>query len=112
MIHGEYYPHNILVTSGRIYPIDWESVAIAAGEIDLAALTEDWSPELVRQCEQEYQQTRWGSACPPDFAQRLAAARLYLCFRWLGDRPQWTVMEDNLCYFERLRPLGVQLGII
>src|SRR5262249_40589955 len=30
IIHGEYYPHNILTRDGVIYPIDWESAAIAA----------------------------------------------------------------------------------
>ena len=44
MIHGEFYPGNILYEKGRICPVDWESAAIAAGELDLAALTEGWQP--------------------------------------------------------------------
>lgn len=40
VIHGEYTPANVLVRDGIIYPIDWESAAIAMGEIDLAILTD------------------------------------------------------------------------
>jgi len=38
VIHGEYYPNNILFCRGTIYPVDWEAAAVAIGEIDLASL--------------------------------------------------------------------------
>ena len=38
VIHGEYYPMNILFCQEAIYPVDWEATAIAVGEIDLASL--------------------------------------------------------------------------
>lgn len=109
IIHGEYYPHNILIRGDEIYPIDWESAAIGAGEIDLATLSDGWTNEITRQCESEYQKARWPHGCPPGFEERLAAARAYLCFRWLGDQPHWTLSESN--YFEQLRSAGRQLGI-
>jgi phosphotransferase family enzyme len=112
VIHGEYYPHNVLVSDGVIYPLDWESAAIAAGEIDLATLTEAWGPEIIRQCELKYQRTRWPEGSPGKFARRLAAARLYLCFRWLGDQPDWTLSEDNRSYFDQMRSAGEELGFI
>jgi len=112
VIHGEYYPHNVLTSGRAIYPIDWESAAIAPGEIDLATLTESWGPEFVRQCELAYQQARWGRAAPADFGRRLAAARLYLCFRWLGDQPEWTVGEGSRCYFEQLHSAAEELGLL
>ena len=112
VIHGEYYPHNVLVSDGVIYPLDWESAAIASGEIDLATLTEAWGPEIMRQCELKYQQARWGVTTAPEFSRRLAAARLYLCFRWLGDQPDWTVGEGGRCYFEQLHSLGEELGLL
>ena len=112
VIHGEYYPHNVLVSDGVIYPLDWESAAIAAGEIDLATLTEDWGPDIVQQCALEYRRTRWPEGSPAEFARRLAAAQLYLCFRWLGDQPNWTLAEGNRSYFEQMRSVGEELGFI
>jgi len=112
IIHGEYYPHNVLIKGGQIYPIDWESAAIAAGEIDLATLTEAWPPEIVGPCELEYQHARWPGGAPPEFNRRLAAARLYLSFRWLGDQPEWTVGSHNRFYFEQMHAAAEELGLI
>jgi hypothetical protein len=112
IIHGEYYPHNVLIKGGEIYPIDWESAAIAAGEIDLATLTEAWPPEIVGPCELEYQQARWPDGAPPEFHRRRAAARLYLSFRWLGEQPEWTRGAGNFFYFEQMRSAGEELGLI
>ncbi len=103
VIHGEYYSINVLIAGGRVYPVDWESTAIAVGEIDLACLTERWSEEWVREMELEYQRARWPEGVPPEFARTLAAARLYLIFRWLGDRPAWTTGEQCRWRFEQLR---------
>jgi hypothetical protein len=83
VIHGEYYPSNILFRAGKVYPIDWESAAVAAGELDLATLTENWGAKIERRCELEYQSTRWPEGTPADFGRRLCSARLYLQFRWL-----------------------------
>jgi len=112
VVHGEYYPHNVLLSDGVIYPLDWESAAVAAGEIDLATLTEAWNPEIVRLCELEYRRARWPDSSPGDFQRRLAAARLYLCFRWLGEQREWTLSEDNRFYFEQMLSLGKQLGFV
>ncbi len=112
IIHGEFYPHNILISGGRVYPIDWESAAIASGEVDLAALTEAWEPSDVRQCQLAYRQARWGEATPRDFERRLDAARLYLCFRWTGEQPEWTLSEGNRSYFEEMRVLAERLDLI
>jgi Phosphotransferase enzyme family len=111
IIHGEYYPKNVLYRDGIIYPVDWESAAIAAGEIDLACLTDGWPAETVRACELAYQQARWPHGSPAAFTQRLAAARLYMHFRWLGDRPEWTTRKQSW-RFEHLRSAGEQLGLI
>jgi len=112
VIHGEYYSQNILFRGGTVYPVDWESAALAAGEIDLAALTANWGPEIGRQCELEYQRARWPAGSPGDFERRLYAAQIYLCFRWLGDRPYWTSHPSYLHWFEQLRSAGERLGLI
>jgi aminoglycoside phosphotransferase (APT) family kinase protein len=112
LIHGEYYPQNILFREGTVHPVDWESAAVAAGEIDLAALTEQWHPEIVRQCEAEYRRARWPGGAPAGWERVLAAARLYLHFRWLGDSPVATAHPEARWRFEALRAAGEQAGVI
>ncbi len=112
VIHGEYYPLNILLRARMVYPVDWESAAIAAGEIDLASLTEGWRARIVRECVQEYQQARWPKGPPADFERKLTAARLYLAFRWLADGPDYTTDDEAQWYFEQMRSLGERLGLI
>lgn len=123
VIHGEYYPGNILCHGGTVYPVDWESTAVAAGEIDLAALTDGWPAEIVRQCELEYQRVRWPAVSPANFGERLWAAQIYLHFRWLchdftvkgtGDEQlDWSPeAKGNLFRLEQLRSLGERLGLI
>ncbi len=112
VIHGEYYPHNVLVQHGRVYPVDWESAAIAAGQIDLASLTEQWPDAVVRRCETAYRRARWPDGTPADFRRGLDAARLYLSFRWLGDRPEWTRHRDARIYFEQIQTAATRLGLL
>jgi hypothetical protein len=112
IIHGEYVPHNLLVRGGQIYPIDWESAAIAMGEIDLIGLTDKWPTEIARECEREYRRARWPAGPPANFERRLDLARLYWDFRWLGDRPEWTASEKVGPRFEHLRSAGERLGLI
>lgn len=112
VIHGEYYPNNILFYKEKIYPIDWESTAVAIGEIDLTSLTEGWPSEFVSAASAEYQSARWPGGPPPDFQRKLEAAQLYWLFRWLGDRPERTTHEDELNRFEQLGILGERLGLI
>jgi hypothetical protein len=127
IIHGEYYPKNILFRDGTVYPVDWESAAVAAGEIDLAALTENWGAEIARQCELEYQRVRWPTGSPANFEERLCAAQIYLQFRWLChenrdiitrkgpgvERSDWShEAKGNLFRLEQLRSLGERLGLI
>lgn len=112
IIHGEYYPKNILFLDGTVYPVDWESAAVAAGEIDLATLTEEWPAAETAEYEREYCKARWPGGAPTDFPRVLTAARLYLLLRWLADYPSWIGDEDSFAYFERLRSAGERLRLI
>ena len=114
VIHGEFYAKTILVRSQSVFIVDWESAAIAAGEIDLAALTEGkhWPADVVRRCERAYVRARWPDGAPPGFRHTLDAARIYLHFRWLGERPDWTVREKNLSRYEYLHASAKRLGLI
>jgi len=114
VIHGEFYAKTVLLRHKRLFFVDWESAAIAAGEIDLAALTEGtgWPVKVVRQCEREYRQACWPEGAPADFQTVLDAAKIYLHFRWLGERPDWTVREKTLWRYDHLRAAAKRLGLI
>jgi aminoglycoside phosphotransferase (APT) family kinase protein len=113
VIHGELYPHNVLLTSDGVYPVDWETAAAAPGEIDVAALTEGWPEGLVTDFELEYRRARWGVAPPSDSRQAVDVARLYWLFRWLGDRPEWTGQRQiSEVRFQTLGRIGRRLGLL
>ncbi|MBU6401778.1 MAG: hypothetical protein KGS61_15785 [Verrucomicrobia bacterium] len=113
IVHGEFYINNVLVRRKQVYPVDWESAAIGPGEIDLAALTEGpWAKAVVRRCERDYQRHRWPDTVPGRFAFTLDTARLYLHFRWLGERPDWTLGQKHRWRYACLREIGRRLGLI
>lgn len=112
IIHGEYYPENILFFRGTILPVDWESTAVAMGEIDLASLTEGWPAEFVSEARAAYKSARWPEGAPPGIERRLEAAQFYWHLRWLGDRPQWTTAEKEQPRFQQLQALGERWGLI
>ena len=110
LVHGELYPHNVLVTEERTCPVDWESAAGAPGELDLASITQGWPAPDVRACEAAYREARWPDGAPREYGERLLVARAYWCLRWLGEKPEWTRSERVLRYFEELHALGTLLG--
>lgn len=105
LIHGEYTPHNVLVQQGRLRPVDWESVALAAPEIDLASITEQWSPEVCAAAETAYRDER---ALDMD---RLDAARVYWALRWLGHSEDWSRTDRAQRRLDHLAPLARRLGV-
>jgi hypothetical protein len=112
VIHAEYYPSNVLVRDGRIYPVDWETTAIAPGEIDLAALTDGWPSAMAAECQEAYVDARWDGEPPGGFERALALSSLYLQLRWLGDRAEWTRDERAPERYQRLRVIGNRLDLL
>lgn len=117
VIHGEYYPKNVLFREDRVYPVDWETAAIAPGEIDLAMLTENWPTEIVDLCVRAYRSSRYGNDQPADLDRLLDAARLYVQVHWLGhepdaDRPKWSLSTAGDWRLEQLRLWSQRLGMI
>jgi hypothetical protein len=121
IIHGEYYGKTLMFRNGsapgqdaQVFPVDWESTALAVGEIDLAALTEGihWPARVVAECESVYEETRWPNGVPANFAQSLDAARIYLHFRWLGERREWTFRKKTLWRYDHLKAAAERLGLI
>ncbi len=106
IIHGEYQANNILHVEGRNVPVDWESAALAAGEIDLASLTWGWDDDLRIAIEREYSLARWPDGIPSEFPLRLAAARLYLQLRWLGDEEGEVNIDESSIDWDELEAVA------
>jgi hypothetical protein len=111
VIHGEFTPHNVLWHDGGIYPTDWETAAVAAGEIDLAILMEGWDEETVRCCVQNYRQARGASSLTAAFQDALKVARLYVAFRWLAARPDWPGDQRSRWRLQLLKGLAERARI-
>src|SRR5215472_861339 len=111
-IHGELYPHNVMLHRDTVIPIDWESAAFGAGEIDLASLTEGWPADELDECLREYAAARWPEGLPEDFDTAFDAARLYLDFRWLSEEPAMFTHPDARWYLDDLILRGERLGLM
>jgi hypothetical protein len=85
VIHGEYYPTNVIFQDGISRPADWQSAAVAVGEIDIAALTQNWPSYMVSRLVREYKKARWPRGEPDEFDEVFRIARVYMTLRWLGD---------------------------
>lgn len=114
VIHGEFYTKNVLQHNQQVYPVDWESAAVAPGEIDLAALTEGtgWPQNVVRQFERAYRRARWPEGAPDHFPHTLDAARMYLHCRWLGESFQRAASEKSRWRYKQLHATAKALGLI
>jgi hypothetical protein len=112
VVHGEFYPQNVLVHGETIRPVDWEWAGLAAGEVDLAALTEGWSPELTQASERAYTAARWPGGPPGDFGWRLDAARVYMHLRWLSDRTDRVQAPELTARLQDLRAVAQRLDMV
>jgi aminoglycoside phosphotransferase (APT) family kinase protein len=83
LIHGEFFPLNVLVADRAVYPVDWQTAGFSAGEIDLAMLVHAWPEDVVRQACATYVSTRWPEGAPSSFYPAFQLARLYIGFRGL-----------------------------
>ena len=93
LIHGEYYPSNILVRAHEqesICPIDFELFGVGSAALDLAALVTGLPERVARRVVSTYLRAR---SVPPDPARLdllLLCARFHLAIRWLGWSSDWT----------------------
>jgi hypothetical protein len=104
LIHGEFYPSNVLVEehdgSFLVHPVDWEMAALGPPLLDLAALTSGrW-----RRDERVVMATAYcegarsaGLRCAPpaELLLGVAACRLLLAVQWLGWSAEWTAPADH-----------------
>jgi hypothetical protein len=98
LVHGEFYPSNVLIASGRagirVAPVDWETAGYGPGLIDLAALLTGWSADTAAALENAY---REGARVRLDgtFREILRSCRLHLAVRWLGWSPTWSPPREH-----------------
>jgi Phosphotransferase enzyme family len=105
VVHGEFTPANVLLRDREVFPVDWESAAMAPGELDLAFYTLGWPNRLRRRVEAAYARRRWPGGAPQSFEATLRAARIHACFRVLGDSPSGPSAADARTMFKILESL-------
>jgi hypothetical protein len=111
VIHGAFFPENVLLSKRGIFPLHWDQVGVGAGEIDLACLTDRCRPGRSKACVAAYVQARWPNGAPAEFEHTLMAARLYLAFRQLGAAPGAVKGPDDLRVLRQLRTWDQRLGL-
>jgi Ser/Thr protein kinase RdoA (MazF antagonist) len=107
LIHGEYYPANVLIRSGNaddrpwaVCPIDWEVAGVGSAVLDLAALVAgNWPEEARLRMIRAYleQSNQLGLQVPAlqSMLQLIEAARLLTAIQWLGWADGWTPPPDQ-----------------
>jgi thiamine kinase-like enzyme len=115
VIHGEYYPKNVLVHEGRIVPVDWETASLGMGEMDLATLVDGW-PRAMDRCVTAYAAARGFSAGDHRFRERLAVGQILVNIYWLGYSSGGTADPQQVAKatrrLDQLRLAAEQLGVL
>jgi hypothetical protein len=106
IIHGEFYASNVLVQTSdeglRICPVDWETVGVGPGLLDLAALVAgSWSDEQRVALAEAYLSAleKMGQG-PIDRDEAMAAlrcCRLLMALKWSGCSPDWRPPPEHWC---------------
>jgi aminoglycoside phosphotransferase (APT) family kinase protein len=104
LIHGEFYPSNVLVgesgASPAVHPVDWEMAALGPPLLDLAALMSGrWGPDDRIAMTRAYREAarEAGAHCLglDEFMRGVAACRLLLAVQWLGWAAGWSAPADH-----------------
>ncbi|HEY5914479.1 MAG TPA: aminoglycoside phosphotransferase family protein [Verrucomicrobiae bacterium] len=104
LIHGEFFPSNIIVRRGAsplsICPIDWEVAGMGPGLLDLAALTlGGWKPEqrsrLVAAYHEASQCIDSSRSSMPELTEAVNYCQLHLSIQWLGWAADWSPPEQH-----------------
>lgn len=102
LLHGEFYPSNVLVEpaadGSRLWPVDWEMAGVGPGLLDLAALVSGiWSgADRALLCD-AYRSALPAALRPSEVALRagLDRCRLLLAVQWLGWSPGWNPPREH-----------------
>lgn len=109
LVHGEYYTKNIIMKDAEICPVDWESGAAAAGEIDLASLIDARDEVCVHTAIRHYRESRWPGGVSDDdlFEKRLLLAKTYFYFRWMADDKVGIIDRWSKAHWVRVNLRGI-----
>jgi aminoglycoside phosphotransferase (APT) family kinase protein len=110
VVHGEFYPPNVLFDGEKVYPVDWECCAVAPAELDVAFLTEGWPSEVEALCLEAYE-AAWPGGEARISRSRLAAAKAYLAVRYLGHKPGLAERQRGPQRLELLHGIARELGL-
>jgi hypothetical protein len=86
VVHGDFYPSNVIVAGERVCPVDWELAGSGPSLLDLAALTSGWPED-----EQAAIVAAYGDVSRED----LDCCRLHLAVRWLGWSEGWQPPREH-----------------
>ena len=102
LIHGEFYPSNIVVWRGsdpiRICPIDWELTSLSPGVIDLAALVSGWEETeetLLIEAYREGLAIQRAAPSIDELRYSVWCSRLIQCVQWVGWSNAWTPPPEH-----------------
>jgi hypothetical protein len=95
LVHGDFYPSNVLVAEDRVCPVDWERAGVGPGVLDVAALTLGLVDDQVDRVGEAYRRALPDSPDRDSFAGDLACARLALVVQWLGWSPDWSPPPEH-----------------
>jgi aminoglycoside phosphotransferase (APT) family kinase protein len=118
LLHGEFYPANILVQGERICAVDWEMAAVGPGLVDLAAFTAgQWTEEERLSLASAYHEALRKTAASPQSLDRLLEdldyCRLHLAVQWLGWSSDWTPPPHQVHdWLAEARLLSGKLGLL
>jgi hypothetical protein len=112
LVHGELTTRNSFWADGQIMPVDWETAAIGAAEVDLAMFTFDWDLDELHSIERLYVHRRWRGSPPPGFAERMLAARLYVAFHWIFGSPGGHTKERIRNHLATVQSEAARWGVI
>jgi aminoglycoside phosphotransferase (APT) family kinase protein len=118
LIHGEFFPSNVLVdrsrTPTRIAPVDWEMAGTGAGLLDLASLVAGrWPEDDQIAMATAYERARSGLDPDDEFLADLARCRLHNAVQLLGVSGNWRPPPDHAHdWAAEAASAGERLGIL
>lgn len=99
LVHGDFYPSNIVVAGDRIAVVDWELAGIGPAVLDLAALAAGgWSPEQRHDLFRAYHEEALARGRTETFTalvRRVELASVNLALRWVGAAPEWEAPDEH-----------------
>ena len=99
LVHGDFYPSNIVVTEERIAVVDWELAGIGPAVLDLAALAAGgWDHEQRHDLISAYHDEARGAG-PVEtltaLTRRTDLASLHLALHWVDSPPEWEAPDEH-----------------